>query len=336
MWYPATVTAVVAPPSPATPAPDIGGDHEAIVARKEKENQIDIPPAEALLSDRQISLNTDVGGQAKQQEQEKEKEKEQEKLLEVTFLGYGNMATVPFDWAREIVTPETLQWCKDNGVEAWTKSASPDAEGDECHPESPTSLSGVVADSAQLVTVQSDHTGNGSDNGSVNEPGDTGGAGDEQDEQVAAGPEVQTKQQGKKAAGNKKKKRNKKRNKKGNNGRGKKQEGGSSKENEEEHEERFLMRCASRSKSPLAHVPDKYWGQRYRYFSKFDEGVAMDEEGWYSVTPEAIALHIAERVCCDVVVDPFVGCGGNAVQFALVCHLVFAIDLDPVKLEHAR
>ncbi|CAN0576298.1 unnamed protein product, partial [Ectocarpus sp. 12 AP-2014] len=74
----------------------------------------------------------------------------------------------------------------------------------------------------------------------------------------------------------------------------------------------------------------------YRYFSRFDEGVTMDEEGWYSVTPEAIARHIAERVCCDVVVDPFVGCGGNAVQFALVAHLVFAVDIDPVKLEHAR
>ena len=96
------------------------------------------------------------------------------------------------------------------------------------------------------------------------------------------------------------------------------------------------MRCASRCKSPYPHVPNKYWGQRYRFFSRFDEGVGLDSEGWYSVTPEAIAHHIAERVCFDVLVDPFVGCGGNAVQFALVCHLVFAIDLDPVKLEHAR
>ena len=33
----------------------------------------------------------------------------------------------------------------------------------------------------------------------------------------------------------------------------------------------------------------KYWLQRYTLFSRFDEGVALDEEGWYSVTPEAIA-----------------------------------------------
>lgn len=33
----------------------------------------------------------------------------------------------------------------------------------------------------------------------------------------------------------------------------------------------------------------KYWLQRYTLFSRFDEGVMMDEEGWYSVTPEVLA-----------------------------------------------
>ena len=32
---------------------------------------------------------------------------------------------------------------------------------------------------------------------------------------------------------------------------------------------------------------------RYRLFSKFDHGVQLDDESWYSVTPEAIAMHIA-------------------------------------------
>ena len=35
----------------------------------------------------------------------------------------------------------------------------------------------------------------------------------------------------------------------------------------------------------------KYWLQRYTLFSRFDEGVKMDEEGWYSVTPEAVARY---------------------------------------------
>jgi hypothetical protein len=46
----------------------------------------------------------------------------------------------------------------------------------------------------------------------------------------------------------------------------------------------------------------KYWRQRYRLFSMFDRGIKLDNEGWFSVTPERIAQHIAERSRCDVVV----------------------------------
>ncbi|KJE91303.1 Tgs1 protein [Capsaspora owczarzaki ATCC 30864] len=80
----------------------------------------------------------------------------------------------------------------------------------------------------------------------------------------------------------------------------------------------------------------KYWFQRYRLFSKFDEGVMMDEEGWYSVTPEVIAAHIAWRCAAGVVVDAFCGVGGNTIQFALSSHFVIAIDIDPRKIECAR
>lgn len=43
-------------------------------------------------------------------------------------------------------------------------------------------------------------------------------------------------------------------------------------------------------------VHDKYWAQRRRLFSRFDHGVMLDSEGWYSVTPEIIADHVASRV----------------------------------------
>ena len=43
----------------------------------------------------------------------------------------------------------------------------------------------------------------------------------------------------------------------------------------------------------------KYWDQRYRLFSRFDRGVRMDNESWYSVTPESISQHIAQH-CLDV------------------------------------
>ncbi len=47
---------------------------------------------------------------------------------------------------------------------------------------------------------------------------------------------------------------------------------------------------------PKDFVADKFWAQRRRLFSRFDEGVQLDKESWYSVTPEAVAEHIASRV----------------------------------------
>ncbi|XP_006871907.1 PREDICTED: trimethylguanosine synthase [Chrysochloris asiatica] len=84
----------------------------------------------------------------------------------------------------------------------------------------------------------------------------------------------------------------------------------------------------------------KYWAQRYRLFSRFDDGIKLDREGWFSVTPEKIAEHIAGRVSesfrCDIVVDAFCGVGGNTIQFALAGKRVIAIDIDPVKIDLAR
>ncbi|KAL0074288.1 RNA cap guanine-N2 methyltransferase-domain-containing protein [Phycomyces blakesleeanus] len=80
----------------------------------------------------------------------------------------------------------------------------------------------------------------------------------------------------------------------------------------------------------------RYFYQRYSYFSKFDQGILMDKEGWYSVTPEKIAIVTAERCRADVIIDAFCGCGGNSIQFAFTCERVIAIDLDPVKLHCAR
>ena len=60
----------------------------------------------------------------------------------------------------------------------------------------------------------------------------------------------------------------------------------------------------------------KYWWQRYLLFSRFDNGIKMDEEGWFSVTPETLAKHHAERCGRGAIVDLFTGVGGNAIQFA--------------------
>lgn len=91
-----------------------------------------------------------------------------------------------------------------------------------------------------------------------------------------------------------------------------------------------------RNATTTTNALSKYWSQRYRLFSRFDEGIQIDAEGWFSVTPEVISEHLAHRLACDIALDPFVGCGGNVVQLALTCHYVIAIDIDPEKIKYAR
>jgi trimethylguanosine synthase len=125
---------------------------------------------------------------------------------------------------------------------------------------------------------------------------------------------------------------------------------------------------------PPSTLPDhcqKYWHQRHTLFSRFDQGIQLDPEGWFSVTPEHIANHVAAQVpylvlrqdddhdhnndgttAADatappsssppalpgiVVLDAFSGCGGNAIAFAQRpdISLVVCVDLDRDKLRRA-
>ncbi|KAL0700232.1 hypothetical protein Bca4012_056354 [Brassica carinata] len=79
----------------------------------------------------------------------------------------------------------------------------------------------------------------------------------------------------------------------------------------------------------------RYWIQRYDLFSRYDEGIQLDEEGWYSVTHEEIAIKHAERCRGKVVIDCFSGVGGNTIQFAKVSSSVIAIDINPERVKMA-
>jgi trimethylguanosine synthase len=93
---------------------------------------------------------------------------------------------------------------------------------------------------------------------------------------------------------------------------------------------------------PKDQVPDKYWSQRRRLFTLFDKGIQLDKESWYSVTPEAIAKHIASHLVGSmedaVVLDPLCGCGGNSIAFALRKNVkrVVCVDVDVEKLKKAH
>nr|XP_043617293.1 uncharacterized protein LOC122589115 [Erigeron canadensis] len=86
----------------------------------------------------------------------------------------------------------------------------------------------------------------------------------------------------------------------------------------------------------ISPIISKYWCQRYLLFSEYDGGIKMDQEGWFSATPECIAKHHALRCGSGIVVDCFTGVGGNAIRFASKSTHVIAIDIDPNKIEYAQ
>lgn len=60
-------------------------------------------------------------------------------------------------------------------------------------------------------------------------------------------------------------------------------------------------------------LPDnmlKYWRFRHSLFDKFNEGIMLDEESWFSVTPEALAYRLAVECKTNVIMDGFCGTSG--------------------------
>merc|ERR1712228_375757 len=89
-------------------------------------------------------------------------------------------------------------------------------------------------------------------------------------------------------------------------------------------------------RSPDKRIPEKYWYQRYRLFSKYDDGIKLDIESWHSVTPQQIAMDIAQKCECNVIVDAMCGVGGNSIAFAQFCDFVISVDIDAKKIKMAQ
>lgn len=96
-------------------------------------------------------------------------------------------------------------------------------------------------------------------------------------------------------------------------------------------------------------VMPRYYKQRYDYFSLFDQGIQLDQEGWYSVTPELIAEHVALQSLqllqvaypdrspySFIVLDSFCGVGGNTIQYARHFGHVVSIDNNEERLKMAK
>jgi trimethylguanosine synthase len=88
----------------------------------------------------------------------------------------------------------------------------------------------------------------------------------------------------------------------------------------------------------------KYFHQRHRLFSLYDDGIALTHDAWFGVTPEPVAARVAEDLrahsprATACVVDLFAGAGGNAIAFALAGHWarVVAVERDASTLACAQ
>ena len=89
--------------------------------------------------------------------------------------------------------------------------------------------------------------------------------------------------------------------------------------------------CPPSHSRPRALAVRKYWHHRHALWSSYSAGIVMDDVGWFSATPEALARHHASRCAPSpgLIVDAFAGCGGNAVRFAERAGVaVIAVELD--------
>uniref|UniRef100_A0A7S3Z802 Trimethylguanosine synthase n=1 Tax=Lotharella globosa TaxID=91324 RepID=A0A7S3Z802_9EUKA len=68
---------------------------------------------------------------------------------------------------------------------------------------------------------------------------------------------------------------------------------------------------------------------------EFDQ-ILLDEESFYSVTPQRLADHHARRCKSKLVVDAFCGCGGNAIAFARAGMDVVGVEIIPDRVDMLR
>lgn len=110
---------------------------------------------------------------------------------------------------------------------------------------------------------------------------------------------------------------------------------------QEEHDVK-LIAADCKVIDTLSKVPQdliKFWHQRKYLFSKWDDGIWLDRESWFSVTPENIARKNANRLWEKGVrraIDFFAGPGGNTIQLACRGMQVVHVDIVKERLVIAR
>jgi hypothetical protein len=88
------------------------------------------------------------------------------------------------------------------------------------------------------------------------------------------------------------------------------------------------VRFSPKKKGDLQPEVERYWITRYSLFSRWNNGVCLNESSLFSVTPEVIAKHHARMLRgAASVLDAFCGCGGNTIQLAACLDKVRALQV---------
>jgi hypothetical protein len=69
---------------------------------------------------------------------------------------------------------------------------------------------------------------------------------------------------------------------------------------------------------------------------QFERPLHGDKESLRFATPEPIARYRAQRLKCKTLADISCGIGGQTVFFAQQCEFVYAVEIDPKKIEYAK
>jgi tRNA G26 N,N-dimethylase Trm1 len=80
----------------------------------------------------------------------------------------------------------------------------------------------------------------------------------------------------------------------------------------------------------------RYFNKRNFLFSRFEQGIAIDEESWYSVIPEAVSHYLRQRfksIGVKKIFEPFSGVGGIAIHLCDHFEEYIVNDIDPNKLK---
>lgn len=109
------------------------------------------------------------------------------------------------------------------------------------------------------------------------------------------------------------------------------------------HYDELDMNTIFNTKMQFRGVMKKYWVQRNTLFDRYDDGIILTKELWFSVTPESVSRFIANFLLKSleqgkekvVLLDAFCGGGGNVIQFLKLSEtaVVYGVDINKIHLD---